>query len=289
MKRGIVATPGILHKLPQGIQMERSLNFDELKYYILYFNKVVIPSNNGLYIGLPNEKELIESNLIKRPNYNVSGLIDYALLTKIQTTELERLQKINDNTYWNLHQIGGDSIIASNEDLVRKETIKFKLLNVLPVPSEDVSIDELSIFKEKRSDEFNSLHETIDNLYLDILKSPDQVFSERKIIIQLQNDIGNIQKVSSEKWKIFKGYSLDYDFTIATELSTSGLIAGGGAGYVFDQALFGTTFPIGTIIGAAVKGIDIKVLPSMTLKKETPNHQLSYISHGIKNGIIKTV
>jgi len=64
MKRGIVATPGILHKLPQGIQMERSLNFDELKYYILYFNKVVIPSNNALYIGLPNEKELIESNLI---------------------------------------------------------------------------------------------------------------------------------------------------------------------------------------------------------------------------------
>lgn len=246
MKRGIVATPGILHKLPQGIQMERSLNFDELKYYILYFNKVVIPSNNGLYIGLPNEKELIESNLIKRPNYNVSELIDYALLTKIQTTELERLQKINDNTYWNLHQIGGDSIIASNEDLVRKETIKFKLLNVLPVPSEDVSIDELSIFKEKRSDEFNSLHETIDNLYLDILKSPDQVFSERKIIIQLQNDIGNIQKVSSEKWKIFKGYSLDYDFTIDTELSTSGLITGGGTGYVFDQALFGTTFPIGT-------------------------------------------
>ena len=126
MKRGIVATPGILHKLPQGIQMERSLNFDELKYYILYFNKVVIPSNNGLYIGLPNEKELIESNLIERPNYNVSGLIDYALLTKIQTTELERLQKINDNTYWNLHQIGGDSIIVSNEDLVKKETIKFK-------------------------------------------------------------------------------------------------------------------------------------------------------------------
>ena len=175
MKRGIVATPGILHKLPQGIQMERSLNFDELKYYILYFNKVVIPSNNGLYIGLPNEKELIESNLIERPNYNVSGLIDYALLTKIQTTELERLQKINDNTYWNLHQIGGDSIIASNEDLVKKETIKFKLLNVLPVPSQDVSIDELSKFKEKRSDEFNSLHETIDNLYLDILKSPYQV------------------------------------------------------------------------------------------------------------------
>ncbi len=46
MKRGIVTAPGILNQINNGFKMERGLSLNELKYYTLYFDELVIPDNN---------------------------------------------------------------------------------------------------------------------------------------------------------------------------------------------------------------------------------------------------
>jgi len=73
MDRGVIASPGSINRLPKGFQMERSLSIDELRYYILYWDKVVIPGNNLVYIGLPEEELLIESGALERPQIGFSG------------------------------------------------------------------------------------------------------------------------------------------------------------------------------------------------------------------------
>ena len=43
---GVIASPGVINRLPKGFQMGRSLSIDELHYYIHYWDKVVFPKNN---------------------------------------------------------------------------------------------------------------------------------------------------------------------------------------------------------------------------------------------------
>ena len=67
MDRGVIAAPGIIRPLERGFVMERSISKEELRYYILYWDKVVIPGNNMVYIAVPEEAELIAAQAIVRP------------------------------------------------------------------------------------------------------------------------------------------------------------------------------------------------------------------------------
>ena len=53
MKRGIIAAPGVLNSWSGGFELERMLDLDEMRYYALYWDEVVIPNNNIISLGLP--------------------------------------------------------------------------------------------------------------------------------------------------------------------------------------------------------------------------------------------
>ena len=74
LKRGIIATPGIINRLPKGFQMAGSLSLDEMRYYALYWDNVVIPTNNLVHMGLPQEEAFISAGAIERPNVAFNGL-----------------------------------------------------------------------------------------------------------------------------------------------------------------------------------------------------------------------
>ncbi len=67
MSRGVIAAPAIINIQGDGFTMERALSPQEIRYYALYWDRVVIPGNNLVYIGLPDEELLIESGVIERP------------------------------------------------------------------------------------------------------------------------------------------------------------------------------------------------------------------------------
>ena len=73
LKRGLIAAPGIINRLPEGFEMKRSLSLDEMRYYALYWDKVVIPSNNLVHIGVPQEDAFISAGAIERPNIGFQG------------------------------------------------------------------------------------------------------------------------------------------------------------------------------------------------------------------------
>ena len=60
MRRGIIAPPGKIQIRQEGFQMNGSLTPEEIRYYLMYWDKVVIPDNNLIHIGFPEEEELIE-------------------------------------------------------------------------------------------------------------------------------------------------------------------------------------------------------------------------------------
>ena len=67
MKRGVIAAPGIIRRLPTGFSIERSISPEEMRFYLLYWDHVVIPANNLVYISVPEEEELLACGAIERP------------------------------------------------------------------------------------------------------------------------------------------------------------------------------------------------------------------------------
>jgi hypothetical protein len=53
MTRRIIAAPAIISIHGNGFTIERGLSPQEIRYYALYWDRVVIPGNNIVYVGLP--------------------------------------------------------------------------------------------------------------------------------------------------------------------------------------------------------------------------------------------
>jgi hypothetical protein len=198
MDRGVIAAPDIIRPLEQGFVMERSISKEELRYYILYWDKVVIPGNNLVYIAVPEEEELIASQAIVRPRVQFQGTYQGSQVTDAvlgcQTLVAERL--VQDKTAdWVLHQVG-DSLALPPNFASQRDTIRVALANVLPVPDAEIPVHEILKFKQNRKDELTELHDSLDELYFEVLNSPDEGLATKKAVLRFQSAIQNIDKTS---------------------------------------------------------------------------------------------
>lgn len=296
MKRGIITTPSILTELPNGgFKNGQNLTIDEIRYYSLYFDRVVIPTTNFMHFSLEQEEELINLKLIERPCHNIIGNFNSNDYPKYQQDfQYKELEKRNRNSnsneiIWNLHQMGGNKIYMNNEHLELKTNLIIELYNLLPVPVGKISFEEILKFKEYRKDELNILHDTLEELYLDILKSPDSDLTKKKIINTLNKNILDLQKVSKEKWNEFRYFSLNTNFNIKDVFK--GAAGGYGIadfiGFISENVGILSNTELIKILGAAIgtlgSAINIKIKEQNSLKDE----KLNYISYASKEGIVK--
>jgi hypothetical protein len=285
MDRGVIAAPGIIRPLEQGFMMERSISKEELRYYILYWDKVVIPGNNLVYIAVPEEEELIASHAIVRPRVQYQGTyqgdqVTYAIL-ECQTLVAERLMQ--DKTVdWVLHQVG-DSLALPPNFASQRDTIRVALTNILPVPDAEIPVQEILKFKQNRKDELIELHDSLDELYFEVLNSPDKGLATNKAVLKFQSAIQNLYKTSSEGFKKTR----KYDLSVELNLNGKDIIAGASAGALIDFFGGGFSIPIATVIGAVVSMIKINAKASYTFEPAKENTKLSYISKASIEDIIK--
>lgn len=169
MSRGVIAAPAIINVQGNGFVMERGLSEQEIRYYALYWDRIVIPGNNLIYVGLPDEKILIESGVIERPRVTFQGSFMGAEVghsfAKAQSVVAKELIEKEKSIDWVLHQIGNNLNIP-NEYVEQKHSLRFELVNLLPVPSGDTPIEEILDFKERRATELNALHTAIELAYI---------------------------------------------------------------------------------------------------------------------------
>jgi hypothetical protein len=265
--------------------MERSISKEELRYYILYWDKVVIPGNNLVYIAVPEEDELIASQAIDRPRVRYQGIyqgnqVTYAILG-CQALVAERLMQ--DKTVdWVLHQVG-DSLALLPNFASQRDTIRVALTNVLPVPDAEIPIQEILEFKQNRKDELIELHDSLDEFYFELLNSPDKGLATNKAVFKFQSAIQNLYKTSREGFKKTR----QYDLSVELNLNGKDIIAGASAGALIDFFRGGFSIPIATVIGAVVSMIKINAKASYTFEPAKEKTKLSYISKASIEGIIK--
>ncbi len=285
MNKGIIAAPARVYGNGASFRSEGGLTSQELRYFLLYWDKVVIPTTNLVHLGIPEEEEFLGTGIISRPRVQFSGTFNGELMAQAQvlaqTSVAKDLIENDKSTDWVLHQIG-DEIIIPNSVSVEKQTIRVDLNNSLPVPNETVAIPDILEFKERRKDELLQLHQTIDKFYLEVLSSPDPSLTSKAVVNELTRSIENINTVTGEKWNATN------KFDIAAELNINGkdIISTAAAGAAFDFFTNLYTIPIGTVVGAAASIVKIKCKTSKSFEPSKDKQVLSYLAKAHQEGLL---
>jgi hypothetical protein len=286
MQRGIISAPARVHGTGTAFRSEGRLSIDDIRYFLLYWDKVVIPTTNLVHLAVPEEEEILRTGLVTRPRVPFGGTFNGELIAKAQIlaqTAVARDLILNDRqTDWVLHQIGDEFIIPEKET-IEKQSIRVQLINALPVPFGDIAIPDILEFKERRTDELLQLHQSIDELYFEILLSPDPSLKTKVAVSQLSNSIIEVNRVATERWKNTK------KFDISAELNLSGkdVVAGVAAGAAFDFFANLYTLPIGAIVGAIASTLKITAKATKSFEPSKEKQVLSYLAKAHQEGILR--
>ena len=78
MQRGVIASPAIISVLSDGFKLHRSISAEEVRYYAMYWDKVVVAGSDIVYVEIPEEDVLIETGVIERPHVRLYGTLEGA-------------------------------------------------------------------------------------------------------------------------------------------------------------------------------------------------------------------
>lgn len=286
MTRGVIATPAIIKIHGDGFTRERSLSPQEIRYYALYWDKVVIPTSNLVHVGVPEEDVLISSGVIERPRVGFQGSFGGADLghsfAVAQSVVAKKLMEEEKSTDWVLHQIG-NKLNIPKEYVEPKNSLRFELVNLLPVPDGTTPIPDILEFKERRKTELNALHECIELAFVEALRCPDAAFGSSRAIRELKNSIDNLDSVSKEKWE----RTSKFDFATEFNLDGGKIVNGIASGAAFDFFTNVFTLPVGAIIGGIASAFKFKASYSSSFKPASNNSKLAFLSHAHNELIIR--
>lgn len=283
MKRGIIATPGIINRLPKGLQMNGSISLDEMRYYALYWDKVMIPTNSLVHMGVPQEEAFISAGAIERPNVAFNGSYEGDQVTNavlscqsIVANELVKDKKID----WVIQQFADELIILDNY-VEERNTLRIDLASCLPVPTGEVNIHDILEFKELRKTEFIALHEYLDEVYEQALLSPDQTLASKKAISNLTKSIEDLDKITQEGFKKYMKHNLSTVFNLYKEKIGEGIIMD-----ITVAAMTGTPIvPAVTLGGIVSATMKVSVNSTQTFRPAEKNLKLAYLSKAQKDGL----
>lgn len=280
MGKGIITPAGKIIKKDDlgGIMFQGAIRAVDMHYYALYWDKVIFPQNSLVGFGTPYEDDLISYGLIEKPFIPRDGYLDYNELTNYMIEDLvtvaNNLREERKDFDWFIHQMT-DSGVASPDSL-KKMSLRLDLINLLPVPNENVHIADVLEFKERRSDELKNMHQFIDGVYLKVLQSGDFDLSRSAAINELKEAVQILDRVSSEKWGMTSkfNFSLSIEpnlFAIAKDFVIGGLATGS----------------LTVALAAGVVGaINISPKQEFVFEKEVKKTGITYLANANLEGII---
>lgn len=297
MKKGVIASPVEFKYHMVGFEINSVLTEEMLRYYLLYWDEILIPDNNLISVGGDLLAQVEQLDNVHRPFIRHDGQYrDHAIGDAILRGQFEfaSLLHKDPNVDWVIHQSNMDRLVSPNTGVIEQNALKIRLSDILPVPSESTPLVDLIEFRDRRLDEFRQLHVLLDDLYLQVLSSPDQPLSEKRAISELTDLINDLDSLTKERFGFINKISIEptYDFKVKDALkaplwtnafdSFQTFLATGG---VSDTNPFSAT-AIGLAIGV-LSNIGVKLAPTKKPKGIDSKARLSYLSLAAKEGFIR--
>ena len=232
----------------------------DLRYFLLYWDKLDFPQNNIIHIAnSPDIQFLIEEGVLTRSQVRVSGG-SANLEAGYVAAQFEVFRQKNEVEpgLWSLSQT--TNLLYVPEELsVEQVSIEIEIYKALPVPSENVSLDDVLEFKKRHNSELLQLRSALDDLYLNAVDSADVVRARNSAVDRLEMALEAVNKAANES------FSEKLLASAKVELNGRDLMVGLAAGSTLSSQ-FSLAPEIGAIIGAAGASLKFELGPMKTVK-----------------------
>lgn len=285
MKRGAFSEVSILEPNGNGggFHAQEMMGRQDLNYFCLYFDKLVVPANNLIYMGIDGEEEFIKEGFLSRPFYSYQSIPDaqgnYDLFTKIQDHSLRELEKTQKSFDWYVNNLGDSPVVDDNE--IQSPTMRMELMKALPVPLAGVAVKDILEFRHRRRDELERIHIIIYNLYKEIRNSADPKIERAMAFSELEKALDDLNRTFYERWK----EALPFTVSVNKEITAGDLYAA----YKVEQAAY---LAANGHMSAALIHCSMAAIPSVLSRITFKNRNqgktdMKYLSRASKSGIIK--
>ncbi|CAM0698908.1 DUF6236 family protein [Acinetobacter baumannii] len=291
--RGVVTPPGQVSIRGNQYNMVRSYSNEDLLYYALYWDKIVMPSG---IVKITSElaDELIKSNVLSQPGtfdiqphpstVNQDGMVSMERHELYAFGEIAKSKLNTKGENWVISHIDGDPIYLPTHTN-KENSLRLRVTQILPFPAMtgDYSVDDLLNFKIRRESELAALHDSMDNLLKKLYNEPIQAIRETEIK-RFENAVSELDKTLIERFRVIQksdwevGLSLD---PVNILERTSAI----GAAIAADHAL--SPFPIFTSIAGLASVLSLSKKYGVTFNQYARDDiKLEYISGAKSEKII---
>lgn len=226
----------------------------ELRRALLFWDKIVWPSTNGIHIPGGGDANFLEQqNKLIRPLFRVNG--DGATTLSMAFSETYRILADRHPGKWILSE-GQKSLQVHGQNVENGRGLVAQLFNSVPIPDRTMPLEDIIKFREKRTDEVVALRMCIDGFYQQWINSEDKDHQRMLATSKIDTASADMVRVARESklpfamssWKINFGASPDVIKALAgylgaaqaMDLSTVGSLLVGAAT---------STLSVGTDIG----------------------------------------
>ena len=283
MKRGIITQASIFDVNDGICNFRGNVSKDDILFYSLYWDKILIPDNNAISFRVPEQQELLNAGILERPRINFRFFSTNNLTPLLEETfKIAKERRLNDSsTDWVIHQMSEHTFVPDGNSIT-KNSLRFELLNSLPSPKGDVDISEVLDFKSKRRDEFIEFHNYLDQLYDEILNSPDQILERNRAIDKLKIAITNIDRVTKEKFSSTKKYNTSLEFN----LKANDILNAVKDAALFEMLTGGSSMGLLAASSALMSCFKLKLSRTKTSSLIEDNDKLAFLTAASTNEII---
>jgi Family of unknown function (DUF6236) len=194
--RGLIVSPAM--EIDGSRLFVKSSNLDpqELRFALLFWDRLLWPSSRAIHFSSNDDELFLErSNVLSRPNYTFNGDGAQGIL-KGQIQAFQDMELIEPGA-WALAQ-GENSLFVKNHFLEEGKGSLIQLIRAIPIPTQDVPLNEILEFKLRRRDELNLLRSEMDLFVAEIEIAEDKVAALKKSVAAVDKACANILQLGKE-------------------------------------------------------------------------------------------
>ncbi|WP_409295034.1 DUF6236 family protein [Pseudomonas sp. KCJK8670] len=173
------------------------LDPQDLRSSLMYWDRLSWPESNVMGSPTYGDVEFLKSaGVLERPKIIFQGRADFAqVILGLQNAALMNYERTAPGI-WSLSQ-GANSV--ENRSVVAPEPgTLVKLLNAVPVPAEEVPLEEILRFKAKRRDELLAFRDHFEELVSRVSANPDPDEELRRVLKEVDQACSDLVKTTRE-------------------------------------------------------------------------------------------
>ncbi|MCU6584924.1 DUF6236 family protein [Klebsiella pneumoniae] len=288
MKRGIVSIPMEISTSEDGLAFigGSGLNTLDLNFFAMYWDELIIPASDLVYLGINDEEPFIEAGFLQRPKIprqknSLTGDELISAYSNAQTYWLDAKRKEDKSSDWRMSIVGDNfRLFEGGSDI--QQTFRLELARALPVPDTSVNINEILEFKHRWSSEHEAFNSYLDELYLDVVSSGDFNLAKSKAFERLNKSLADLERLNEEGWRS----PIRFDTSALLEINIGDMKDAAAAFYAILEAHHGDVKTAIALGACALAGQGIaRLKPCIQSVRRKPELNIAYLSKAHKRGI----